>query len=171
MRFTIFWIALPSFLGSLQGTTLARPASSTSPITTTLQASSASQSNTTLHARSTASLTTSNPTAEDTGVQKFGSHYGWAGFFVSDTCEGSPAAGDRPKFDDQACRPVGPAADNLGISWGSWPLGLSSLTLYQDNACKEQVAVISQDKFSGLGPGTCISLKQYRPIGSIQSDG
>ena len=160
MRSTIFSIGLLSFLGSLQGT-LARPASFASPTNTTLQANQ------------TASMTTaSNSTAEDPGIERLGSHYGWAGFFASNTCEGSPV-GDRPKFNDQACRSVTPAADNLGISWGSWPLGLSSLTLYQDDACKQQVGYISHSEVAGdLGPGSCVSISQYGGhIGSIQSDG
>lgn len=160
MRSKIFSTALLSFLGSLQGVlVLARPASSASP------------TNTTLPANSTASITTaSNSTVEEPGLEKFGAHYGWAGFFESNTCEGLPT-GDRPKFNDQACRPVTPAADNLGISWGSWPLDLSSLTLFQDDACNEQVGEISRGEISGeLGPGTCVSLSRYGHVGSMQSN-
>ncbi|KAL8784412.1 MAG: hypothetical protein Q9195_009057 [Heterodermia aff. obscurata] len=156
----VFSIALLTFLGSLPGT-LARPTNSTSPSNTTLPASPPAPIS-----------TTSNSTAEDPALEKFGSHYGWAGFFVSNTCDGSPV-GDRPKFNDQACRPVTPAADNLGISWGSWPLGLDSLTLFQDDACKQQVGEVSQSQLSGeVGPGSCVSIGQYGgKIGSMQSNG
>ena len=161
MRSTIFSIALLSFLGSLQGT-LARPASSPPPTNGTLQTSPIASN-----------ATAFNSTAGRPGTERFGSHYGWAGFFASDICEGEPV-GDRPKFNDQACREVTPAADNLGISWGSWPLGLSSLTLYEDGECKQQVGHISSSQVSGgeHGPGTCVDISQYGGhIGSVQSDG
>ena len=157
MRSTVFSTALLSFLGSLQGV-LARPASFASPTNTTFQANS------------TASITTaSNSTLEEPGLEKLGSHYGWAGFFESSECQGPPV-GDRPKFDDQACRPVTPAADYLGISWGSWPLGLSSLQLYRDSACKVPAETIDRAD-NTIGPGDCMGMDQVGQIGSMKSNG
>ncbi|KAL8793405.1 MAG: hypothetical protein Q9195_003991 [Heterodermia aff. obscurata] len=90
------------------------------------------------------------------------SSYGWiASYQANDwNCKGKQI-GLRPKVHD--CIPFAPLSDNVGISWGSWPLDFDGLDIFTDTKCKVYAGktIKRPDYYDEVGPGSCLSVKKH----------
>ena len=95
------------------------------------------------------------------------SNYGWIGNLANCTSEAEPF-GPRPKIEGD-CISFSPQGAFVGISWGSWPLDVSTLEIFESDDCTGDSWtnwVVGQDK---NGPGSCFEVKDLeRGVGSLK---
>jgi len=97
------------------------------------------------------------------------SHYGWIGSFDSNTCAGDPAPGPRPKLYSN-CVPFAPSTDTVGISWGGWPIGVSTLNVFESANCSGAPFTTWNAPQSMQGPGSCIDIGGLKErVGSVMN--
>ena len=111
------------------------------------------------------------PANETSSLDKRSS-YGWLASYESNdwNCKGKQI-GLRPKIHSD-CIPFAPLSDNVGISWGSWPLNVDGLNVYSDGNCKVFAGKMITDPgyYNRVGPGSCVSVKKHGAIwGSVRN--
>lgn len=104
------------------------------------------------------------PLNETTSDLEKRSHWGWIGSYQWNdwSCKGS-LIGTRPKVDNNDCIAFSPVSDNVGIYWGSSPLGFDAFDIFSDTKCKVFAGktINKPDYYSETGPGLCTSVKKH----------
>ena len=128
------------------------------------------QENGTLHARRvvlSSHNSPSSPQSSDHLMRR--AHYGWIGSFDTDTCSGDPIPGPRPKLNSN-CVPFTPNTTTVGISWGGWPIGLSTLNVYESTNCSGAPFMTWNAPQNPQGPGSCIDVGGLETeVGSVMN--
>lgn len=97
-------------------------------------------------------------------------HYAWIGSYASQTCENEPEPDTpRPKLYSN-CVPFSPSTDTVGVSWGSWPLGVGTLDVFESVDCSGSAFETWKAPRSVMGPGSCVDVGGVgRRIGSVMN--